>query len=314
MSALVISLDFELFWGVADSRNIASYRSNIEGEWDVIPKILELFEQNDVRATWATVGMLMCRNYSQWCEIRPDSPPEYLQKNLSNYRLDSVIKDNPSLFFARSLVQQILDTPGQEIASHSYSHFYCGEKFATIQQFAADLLCAIHVANDLGIKYKSFVFPRNQVQNCYVSALHAMGFKVFRGNASNWLYERGDSVAFGLAGRALRLVDSYLPLSGNQIANPSIFGGLVDVPASLFLRPWSNKLSTFEKFRIIRIKNAMTSAAKDDGVFHLWWHPHNFGVNIEKNILILKSIIDHYVYLRDIYGMQSLQMGDFAIE
>lgn len=71
MSALVISLDFELFWGVAESRSIAGYRSNIEGEWEAIPKMLGLFQRCGIRATWATVGMLMCRDYSQWREIRP---------------------------------------------------------------------------------------------------------------------------------------------------------------------------------------------------------------------------------------------------
>lgn len=36
MSSLVISLDFELLWGVADSRTLASYRHNIEGVYVAI--------------------------------------------------------------------------------------------------------------------------------------------------------------------------------------------------------------------------------------------------------------------------------------
>jgi hypothetical protein len=71
MSALVISLDFELFWVVAESRSIAGYRSNIEGEWEAIPKMLGPFQRYGIRATWATVGMLMCRLNSQCHEIRP---------------------------------------------------------------------------------------------------------------------------------------------------------------------------------------------------------------------------------------------------
>ena len=127
MPALVISLDFELFWGVADSRSIAGYRNNIEGEWEAIPKMLDLFRQYEIRATWATVGMLMCSDYSQWREIRPSVLPGYERTQCSTYLLGSAVQENPKLFFARPLVEQILETPGQEIASHSYSHFFCGE-------------------------------------------------------------------------------------------------------------------------------------------------------------------------------------------
>ena len=75
MSSLVISLDFELFWGVADSRTVAGYRNNVEGEWNAIPRMLALFRQYGVRATWAAVGMLMCRNHAQWRENPPSLFP-----------------------------------------------------------------------------------------------------------------------------------------------------------------------------------------------------------------------------------------------
>lgn len=107
MPNLVISLDFELFWGVADSRTIEGYRRNIEGVREAIPKILALFQRYGIHATWATVGMLMCRNHAQWREIRPSILPGYERQQCSTYALDLVARKHPNLFFARPLVEQI---------------------------------------------------------------------------------------------------------------------------------------------------------------------------------------------------------------
>src|SRR3989344_618887 len=235
MSSLVISLDFELFWGVADSRTVAGYRNNVEGEWNAIPRMLALFRQYGVRATWAAVGMLMCRNHAQWREIRQTVLPGYLRQCCSTYSLDSVVRENPRLFFARKLVEQILETPGQELATHTYSHFYCGEEGATPEQFAADLMCAQAIASDMGARCRSLVFPRNQIRKEFVAELAKVGIQVYRGNPDHWLYRDGHFIPGGIAGRAVRLADTWLPLSGMNTAHVEATDGLVNVPASLFL-------------------------------------------------------------------------------
>lgn len=51
MSALVIALDFELFWGVTESRTIKSCGANIAGVWQVVPAMLKLFRQYHIQAT-----------------------------------------------------------------------------------------------------------------------------------------------------------------------------------------------------------------------------------------------------------------------
>lgn len=122
MSALVVSLDFEMFWGVTDSRTIENYGANIAGEWQAIPAMLKLFKQYGIHATWATVGMLMCKDYKQWCEIRPSIMPTYTRESCSTYSVAALARDFPKLF-CPPLVEQILATDCQEIASHTYSHF-----------------------------------------------------------------------------------------------------------------------------------------------------------------------------------------------
>jgi hypothetical protein len=314
LSSLVISLDFELFWGVAVSNSIANYRSNIEGTWEAIPKILSIFQRYGIKATWATVGMLMCRDHAQWRETRPSILPGYIRQKCSTYNLDTVAREHPKLFFARPLVEQILSTPGQELASHTYSHFYCGEAGATPEQLAADLVCARHVASDMGVDYRSLVLPRNQVLQEFVAVLVNSGIQVYRGNQDHWLYRNGHFTPGGLAGRAVKLVDSYIPITGAHCTQPIYSNGLTNLPASHFLRPYSRRLDVLEPLRLTRLKQAMTKAARSGMVCHLWWHPHNFGVNVERNIATLESLLQHYLELRNQYGMQSASMGDFASE
>ena len=54
----IISLDFELMWGVRDKKDIKSYGKNIAGVQLVIPRILELFNKYDTKATFSSVGLL----------------------------------------------------------------------------------------------------------------------------------------------------------------------------------------------------------------------------------------------------------------
>lgn len=312
MSNLVISLDFELFWGVADSRTIAGYGKNIEGVWDVVPRILALFRQYDVRVTWATVGMLMCRDYTQWREICPSLLPTYSRQQCSTYALDATAREYPHLFFARPLVEQVLETPGQELATHTYSHFYCGEEGVTPEQFTADLVCAQHIASDMNVQHRALVFPRNQIRKEFIAQLAGAKISAYRGNSKHWLYRDGHFVPGGLAGRVVRFADAWMPLSGSNTVFAEVTDSLTNVSASLFLRPWSARLATFESIRLSRLKRAMTAAALSGGICHLWWHPHNFGTNLLQNLKVLESLLRHYRTLRDQYGMTSSCIGDFC--
>ena len=311
MSAFVISLDFEMFWGVADIAAIADYGPNVEGEWEAVPAMLDMFRRYRVNATWATVGMVMCRDYAQWRDWQPEVMPGYRDPTLSTYSHGDRARSNPRLFFGRPLVERILDTPGQELASHTYSHYLCDEEGATPEQFAADMRCAAAIAEDVGVTLHSLVLPRNQVLETYLAMLPANGIRVFRGNGDHWIHRSGHAAPGGIAGRAARLADAWLPLRCATVQRESLQNGLVNVPASLFLRPWSRTLARLEPLRMHRLRDAMTDAARGDGLFHLWWHPHNFGVNLAENMHMLEDLMQHYARLRDEYGMGSMTMRAF---
>src|SRR3954471_23360091 len=92
--SLVISLDFELHWGVRDHRSVADYRENLLGVRQAIPQMLELFRRYDVHATWATVGFLFFDNTKDLLAGLPERRPQYADPRLSPYaELESIGPD-----------------------------------------------------------------------------------------------------------------------------------------------------------------------------------------------------------------------------
>jgi peptidoglycan/xylan/chitin deacetylase (PgdA/CDA1 family) len=308
----VISLDFELFWGVGDTQTLGSYGRNVLGEWQAVPRMLALFRYHHVNVTWATVGAVMCRDYGEWRALRPLPRRDAPCRSVRACAEDELVMQHPKLFFARPLVERILDTEGQELATHTYSHFYCNDADATPAQFVDDLARARDLAAALGAGFQTVVFPRNQVSPAFLAVLPTAGIRVYRGNACHWLYRNGDAVPGGTAGRIVRYADAFVPLSGPGCRHAQVEGELVNVPASLFLYPWSAFSEPLVALRLRRIKEGMTAAARTGALFHLWWHPHNFGVNLGYNMAMLGEILRHYRYLADEFGMESQCMGAFA--
>ncbi|MEH7391645.1 polysaccharide deacetylase, partial [Bacillus sp. JJ1474] len=64
--------------------------------------------------------------------------------------------------------------------------------------------------------------------------------------------------------------------------------------------------------RLKRIISDLNYAAKNKLVYHLWWHPHNFGTNLNENLSFLESILKHFSLLRRNFGMESLNMEDLS--
>jgi len=68
---LVISLDFELLWGVRDHADRKTYGANVLGAREAIPRMLDLFAESGVRAIWATVGFLFCETKEELLSSLP---------------------------------------------------------------------------------------------------------------------------------------------------------------------------------------------------------------------------------------------------
>lgn len=308
-------MDFELYWGVRDKRHLDDYGANLAGVTRAIPLILDLFERYRVHATWATVGLLYCRDRAEALATSPAERPQYTNTQLCPYRyLEQATQLAPEYHFAPALIERIAATPGQEVATHTFSHYYCREAGQTPAAFRADLDAARSMAQQHGLTTRSLVFPRNQWNPDYLSVLADNGIDAYRGNERGWLYAATNNDGQGRARRLGRLLDTYLNLSGHHTYALASCGNSrpFNFPASRFLRPYDPRLAWLDGLRLRRIRRAMRHAAQRHEVFHLWWHPHNFGIHIAENLHVLKQVLDEFGRLQDEYGMQSLSMAELA--
>lgn len=299
----VISLDFELRWGVFDTLG-ESYNQNILGAREAVPKILELLEKYDIHATWATIGILFCENRDDFEKYKPKSQPTYTNKELNPYININLMDDEYSdkLHFGHSLIELILKYPNQEIASHSYSHYNCLAEGQTIEQFEDDTKSAIKIAKEkFNLELKSYVFAKNEINNDYLYILKQYGFEIFRSNPNHKLYNGGQKL--NIFKKIIRVLDSYINISGNYNSTLNK-KELYNTQGDRFLRPYRNKCLTMLMIR--RIKNEMLQAAKSGNTYHLWWHPHNFGSKLEENLSNLENILKYFEYLNKKYKMESL--------
>jgi hypothetical protein len=308
----VISFDFELFWGVRDSTTLARYGRNILGVRDAVPRLLDLFEQYGVRSTWGTVGFLFFDDKEELLAQLPDIRPRYVDPRLSPYAAISEIGQNERsdpYHFGLSLVRRIMSCPGQEIGTHTFSHYYCLEPGQDESAFRADLDAAKRAALRLGVTLRSITFPRHQIN--YLRTCREVGLVAFRGQPRAWMHDPNRRKM--PARRALRLADAYLNLSGHNARRAARQkSGMIDVPASRFLRPFAPRLSALEGLRFRRIASGMREAACEGAIYHLWWHPHNFGVHLEDNFAMLRTILDTFRELALGHGMQANTMAEIA--
>lgn len=308
----ILSLDFELHWGGVEIWNLETKKEHFRKTVQFIPEMLKLFEKNDIKATWATVGFLFAQDKKQLISFLPSLKPSYNKKELTTYAvINSIGNDEKSdpYHFAPSLIDLILRTRGQELASHTFSHYYCNEEGQTVEQFDADLKSAQAIAEaNYGMALKSLVFPKNQFNKAYLAVAHKNGIRVVRSNPDVWFWNNRDSKLNSL----FRAIDTLIPISKSlAFKETKKENGVVLLPASRFFRAFKPKEKKIQRFKIKRIKNEMTYAAKHNRSYHLWWHPHNMAHDIENNRIQLKEIIAHFKLLERKYNFKSASMDNF---
>ena len=123
MSTLIISLDFEMRWGVQYrlQGNRDQYKDNLLSVRNNVPWILDIFKERDIKATWASVGALACKDWEDFDKYKPDLLPNY-QDQQKHYIRDHNKDVDPEGFihFADDLIKMILSTPGKELGMHTY--------------------------------------------------------------------------------------------------------------------------------------------------------------------------------------------------
>lgn len=312
---LCISLDFEKFWGIHDVSNIKSVLSKLEKVPSIVDRLLKLFEKHEVHVTWAVVGMLNFEtqkefiNYLNKQDVIPYHNLKFSPIPVNKFNLKASQQNS---FLAKQEIDKIKLSKNQELASHTFSHYYCLEDGVSRIDFEKDMQ---QFKNNVYSDVKSIVFPRNQIDNECLTICCNHKLMAYRGNQNNKFWKNTSFTNESLIQKVGRTLDAYIKISKDCLIDWSSLNnkqnGLVNIPASRFFKPY--KFPKFiEGFKIKRIKGQMLNSAKQNKIYHLWWHPHNFSIKTDQNFHQLEELLVYFNELKKEYNYQSLNMNEIA--
>jgi peptidoglycan/xylan/chitin deacetylase (PgdA/CDA1 family) len=297
--AFTVSIDFELIWGTLDLFGPDGFKEACRIEREVVvQRLLDLFEEYEVSATWCVLGHLFLdrchpHNGTKHPEI---VPPRHAWVREPWFAHDPCTDEARSPeFYGRTLVEKIraCRVP-QELACHSFSHVIFGDPGCSEATAETEVDACVRVAREMGIELKSFAFPRNRVGHLPVLVRH--GFRSYRGPGERW-YESED--ATGVLGRLAHLWDvvrAALPPTVVPERDPS---GLWNIPGSMIYFPMHGirRLVPVSR-RVKRAVKGLDEAARTGRIFHLWFHPTNLSDRTEAMFAGLRTILIHAARLR----------------
>lgn len=310
--ALCISLDFEKFWGMHDVMPLNVLENRLIQVDEVVDRLLDLFEKYEIHATWATVGLLNFPDLESLKSFVKDKHIPYQQPDFSPYPLTKFhIEEYATMaYLGLDSIQKIRTTEGQELASHTFSHYYVLEKGPKIGDFKSDLADFKQMFPEDEIT--SIVFPRNQVQTSHLEACSHQAYTAYRGNQESLFWKNSDYYSESKWKKIGRFADAYFNLSQTAIYAWDELdkeGGLLNIPASRFFRPHSGYAS-LEKRKVKRIISELKQAAQSNKIYHLWWHPHNFADQMDAHFEQLETILKVVRSLKKSDEFESLNMHE----
>jgi len=281
---VVVSVDFERRWGLHHRLGLDfdAYREHLENVEPVVSRLLQLFAARNIRATWAAVGALACRDWSEYFARAP-RPPKYHNPGLAITRRYAELDLHGQLHFAPDLLRLVHASRGQELGTHTFSHILMREPGVTADDVTADLGAVAQLWRErFGAPPVSLVFPRNQV--AFLPVIRSCGIRVWRGNEPGAHYDCNETSTNRPVARARRLLDAINPWARHAGA---LEGDMTR--ASLFLR--TNLPAGAWALHCARIRNELDSL-RHPRVFHIWWHDHNLGGDMPKRLARVEQVLD----------------------
>lgn len=308
-----ISIDFELIWGTLDLFGREGFRKACEVERGVvIDRLLEMFVEFDISATWCVLGHLMLERCS--LEDGRKHPgivrPEHSWCKGDWFENDPCgTEESDPLFLGRSLIEKIRACPvPQEIGCHSFSHVIFGDAGCSRATAESEIGACVEAAHELGIEMRSFAFPRNEVG--HLDVLKKYGFTSFRGPEANW-YEGKNWP--GTVKRLGHLLDVLIARKPPVVLPERSEFGLWNIPGSMIYFPMHGPRRYIPSSRRVRrAAKGLIEAARQKRVFHLWFHPTNFADETDRMFAGLRQILEHASSLRARGEMVMMSMGAIA--
>lgn len=303
-----ISLDFELIWGTLDLFGPERFREICVQERIVVERLLELFAEFDVPATWCTVGHLFLRECSEHGGVKHPEvvPPEHAWVSNDWFAHDPCGNETTDpVFYGRALIEKILACPvPQELGCHTFSHAIFGDPGCSKATARTELAQCLEVARRMGVEMRSFVFPRNKAG--HLDLLPEFGFTCYRSREPRW-YETWPDIVKRVGHLFDVLAATEPPVSLPQWDE----NGLWHTPASMLYFPMKGNRRHFVpvSVRVRRARKGLDAAVRQKRVFHLWFHPTDMAEEVDRMFSGLRLILEYARSLRERGELEMLPMG-----
>lgn len=294
-----LSLDLELIWGTLDLLGPEAFRGRCEIERRiVIDRLLALFVQFEIPATWFVIGHLFLdRCYAESGRKHPEivrpqhawCPGDWFEHDPDGTETQAPV------FLGRSLVEKIRScSVPQEIGSHSFSHVIFGDAGCSRETARSEIDACIKVGRQMGLSMQSFSFPRNQVG--HLEVLAESGFACFRGPEPSWYRSPRVPAAIQRVAHLLDVVTVAQPPVALPTRTPE---GLIEIPGSMVYFPAHGLRRLIPvSWRVRRALKGLDAAVHEHRVFHLWMHPTNLTDEMEAMFEGLRQILEDVSRLR----------------
>ena len=309
---MVLSIDFELSWGMFDLLPIAKLNAQSVEERKRIKRLLALLDRYEIPATWAMVGHLMLdgcargQDGTTHSDIAPHANYSWFPHDWYHHDPCTAAALAPG-WYAPDILEWIREARVRhEIGSHSFGHIYYGDPECSPPIARADLKAAVEAAAQKGVTLKSFVFPRNQVG--HLEILKSFGLRSYRG-AEPPLIRCGH----GVLQQAIHFLDQLFALRPRSVRAEETLPGLWNIPGNHFYMAHNGLRKVIPMAsRVLKGKRGINWAVRSGGLYHFWFHPFNLNVDSEAMLSGLEKIFSHAHRMREKGLLNILTMDEYA--
>lgn len=299
-ATVVLSIDAELGWGFHDRRDPPVSRIQA-ARWGW-HRLVELFEETSIPATWAVVGHLLLDSHDGG-RPGPPSSETWSADERDRWRF------RPRYRFGWDLVEAVRDADvPHEIGCHSFSHVIFGAESTTRALAREEIERALEAGWDRGLSFESFIYPRNDIG--HRDLLAEYGFTCYRSLSPD------AASSSRLRNRFRKLVRSTVPGYSPPVVEPVVDEhGLVAIPASLYLYGFEGHARTVAAAvagdPVVRqARRGIDAVVEDGGVFHMWLHPNNLVG--EREVERLRAVLEYLARRRDATELRVETMAALA--
>jgi hypothetical protein len=301
---VVLSLDTEQIWGHSDLLDQELYSERYPNTPATYEHLLRTICAAGIKATWLVVGGLALRGSEGPQDPRMSLLPRRWTRNVPGGN-----EMTEPLWYRRSFVQQLANArPAQDLGLHGgLTHLIWTDRDATPAVLRSELTAGLAALGELGIRPRSFSFPRNQER--FHELLAEQGFACYRGRDIMLSARLGRS----LAGSVARLLEEAGRLTPPLVWPAETLPGLWNIPASLFLYPLGELRTRLVplRARTERVRRGVEAAIRRRGLFHFCLHPANLAESMQ-GFPLFEEILEQLIKARDLGDVEILTMSEVA--